>query len=152
MKGGPDILSRRIREKGYRLTRQRKIVLEELASVDTHPRADQIYQMVRKRIPNVSFGTIYRNLRTLEELGLVTEVQYGQRSSRFDANISSHHHFVCRECERIIDVDTDMMVELESSSLARMGYTIEGYRMQLVGLCPVCRKQARKAAKESPAS
>jgi len=141
-----DVLTRRIRERGYRLTRQRQVVLEELASVDTHPRADQIYQMVRRRIPNVSFGTIYRNLKTLEELGLISEIQYGTRSSRFDANVSSHHHFVCRRCEKIIDVDAGPNLDFESSSLAQMGYQVQEYQLQLIGLCPACKKKAAKTA------
>ena len=136
-----DVLTRRIRERGYRLTRQRQVVLEELSSVDTHPRADQIYQMVRRRIPNVSFGTIYRNLKTLEELGLIAEIQYGTRSSRFDANVASHHHFVCRKCEKIIDVDAIPAPDFESSGLRQMGYQVQEYQLQLVGLCPSCKKR-----------
>lgn len=136
-----DVLARRIREKGYRLTRQRQVVLEELASVDTHPRADQIYQMVRRRIPNVSFGTIYRNLKTLEELGLISEIQYGTRSSRFDANVASHHHFVCSKCEKIIDVDTVNMPDFGSTELKQMGFEVQEFQLQLIGLCPSCRKK-----------
>jgi len=144
MKPNLEVLTRRIREKGYRLTRQRQIVLEELAKVDSHPRADQIYQMVRRRIPNISFGTIYRNLKTLQELGLLSELQYGHKSARFDANIGIHQHFVCRECDRIIDVDEDFGVEPDLPALKRMGYLVEDYRLQLIGLCPACRKKAAK--------
>jgi Fe2+ or Zn2+ uptake regulation protein len=144
MKPNLDVLNRRIREKGYRLTRQRQIVLEELAKVDFHPRADQIYQMVRRRIPNISFGTIYRNLKTLQELGLLAELQYGSKSARFDANIGAHQHFVCLQCDKIIDVDEDFGLDMEIPGLKRMGYQVEGYRLQLLGHCPSCRKKTDK--------
>ena len=138
MKTNTSLLERRIRDRGYRMTRQRQVVLEELAKVDTHPRADQIYQMVRRRIPHVSFGTIYRNLKTLEELGLISEIQRGH-TARYDGNASAHHHFVCRKCDRIIDVDGASTPEFDLPSLARMGYQVEKFQLQIFGLCPACR-------------
>lgn len=143
MKPTVETLARRIREKGYRLTRQRQIVLEELAKVDSHPRADQIYQMVRRRIPNISFGTIYRNLKTLQELGLLSELQYGHKSARFDANIGAHQHFMCKSCEKIVDVDEDFGLDVNVPGLKRLGYQIEEYRLQLLGLCPTCKRKEK---------
>jgi len=138
MKANTSLLERRIRDRGYRMTRQRQVVLEELAKVDSHPRADQIYQMVRRRIPHVSFGTIYRNLKTLQELGMISEIQQGH-TARYDGNSSPHHHFICRTCDRIIDVDDAGTADLDIPSLARMGYKVEQYRLQIFGTCPACQ-------------
>jgi Fur family ferric uptake transcriptional regulator len=137
------LLERRIRDRGYRMTRQRQVVLEELGKVDTHPRADQIYQMVRRRIPHVSFGTIYRNLKTLEELGLISEIQRGH-TARYDGNASLHHHFICRKCDRIIDVDEASAPEIDIPALGRMGYQVEKFQLQIVGLCPACKTRTDK--------
>jgi len=144
VKTNASLLEGRIRDRGYRMTRQRQVVLEELAKVDTHPRADQIYQLVRRRIPHVSFGTIYRNLKTLEELGLISEIQRGH-TARYDGNASPHHHFVCRKCDRIIDVDEASTTEFDIPSLSRMGYQVERFQLQIFGLCPACRTKLDKS-------
>lgn len=144
MKSDLELLNRKIREKGYRMTRQRQVVLEELAKVDFHPRADQLFQMVRRRLPTISFGTVYRNLRTLQELGLLSQVRFGSKSARFDANVGRHQHFVCERCEKIVDIDFDLGLDLDVPGLKRQGYQVNAAKIQLLGLCPSCRKRARK--------
>jgi Fe2+ or Zn2+ uptake regulation protein len=138
-----DTLKRKIKSRGYRLTRQRQVVLEELAKVDYHPRADQLYTIVRRRLPTISFATVYRTLRTLEELGLSRVVRFGSKSARFDANVGHHQHFICERCDRIVDIDSDLGIDLEVPALTRQGYEIRASRVQLVGLCPACRKKSR---------
>src|SRR3990172_4249696 len=81
-----ELLSQKIKNSRLRLTRQRRVIYEELAKVDTHPRAEEIYEIVQKRIPHVSFGTVYRNLKALRELGLVAEDKFGHNYSLFNAN------------------------------------------------------------------
>ena len=85
MKAENKALNQKIKQQGYRMTRQREVVLEELTKIRSHPKADEIYQLVRKKLPNISFGTVYRNLKLLKELGLVRELSFGKSFSRFEA-------------------------------------------------------------------
>ncbi len=117
MRTSTRFLNQEVRQHGYRMTRQRGIVLEELSKTKEHPKADEIYQMVRRRLPNISFGTVYRNLRLLQELGFVRELNFGKNFSRFDANASNHQHFTCKECGKVMDVDEALAVSTMESRL-----------------------------------
>lgn len=88
-----------------RMTKQREIILETLRSVSCHPTADEIYDWVRKDIPNISLGTVYRNLETLSDSGIILKVQAAGTQMRFDGDISPHFHFRCRECGRVSDLE-----------------------------------------------
>src|SRR5262245_65856772 len=92
-----------LRRAGLRLTGPRRLVLEVVRSTDAHPTAEAIHQTVRRRLPSVSLGTVYRNLRVLVEEGLVKELPGPH--ARFDGNLREHHHFTCLGCGRIADVD-----------------------------------------------
>ena len=83
---------------GYRVTRQRRIILEELRKMDSHPTAAKVYEIVRHRLPNISLGTVYRNLNVLDDLGLLQKIQYGN-ASHYDGNLQRHYHLKCVQCE-----------------------------------------------------
>jgi len=84
-----------------RLTNQRRIILEELKSVTTHPTADEIYGMVRQKMPRISLGTVYRNLEVLSSLGLVRKLENAAGQKRFDGDVSPHHHIRCEVCGKV---------------------------------------------------
>jgi len=141
MKPDLELLSQKIKNSRLRLTRQRRVIYEELAKVDTHPRAEEIYEIVQKRIPHVSFGTVYRNLKALRELGLVAEDKFGHNYSHFDANTLSHHHFTCLRCNRVFDVDDHRELELGKVQLPGTGFKIHYSRVEFYGTCPHCQKR-----------
>ncbi|MYE90629.1 transcriptional repressor, partial [Candidatus Poribacteria bacterium] len=87
-------LSEGLRQEGYRFTRQRQIILEEVQRQQSHPSAKEVYDAVKLRLPNISLGTIYRGLGVLVELGLIRKVEHGEYA-RFDANLVDHHHLIC---------------------------------------------------------
>ena len=87
-----------------RNTQQRNIIYDIVASRNTHPTADWIYEQAKKQIPNISLGTVYRNLKVLVEEGKILEINDG-KVSRFDANISLHHHFKCENCGSLYDIE-----------------------------------------------
>src|SRR5262245_10321608 len=91
-----------LRNRGLRRTRAREVVLDVVRGTDSHPTAEQVHGLVRRRLPRVSLGTVYRNLRRLVETGLVKELPGPH--ARFDGNATDHHHFTCTECGRIVDV------------------------------------------------
>jgi len=92
-----------LRTRGLRLTGPRRLVLEVVRGTEAHPTAESVHRMVRRRLPRVSLGTVYRNLRLLVAEGLVHELPGPH--ARFDGNLERHHHFTCTGCGRIVDVD-----------------------------------------------
>lgn len=131
-------ISRRLNIKGYRLTKQRLAVLEALQGTRKHPDANWIYEKVRKEIPRVSLGTIYRTLGVLKEAGLLRELEYGSSLSHYDANTESHPHIVCTNCGRIEDL-TLFPGRLEEQASKATDFLITDHRLEFYGLCPGCR-------------
>ena len=122
-----------------RTTKQRRVILEELAKLKTHPTADEVYEAVRRRLPHVSLGTVYRNLDVLSRSGAITRMAPSEAPCRFDANISPHYHVTCTECGRIDDV-WDLPDQVLIKTPARLsGYEVAGHRLEFIGVCPECQ-------------
>jgi len=131
-----------LRTRGLRLTGPRRVVLEVVRGTDSHPTAERVHEMVRRRLPRVSLGTVYRNLRLLVAEGLVNELPGPH--ARFDGNVSDHHHFTCLGCGRIADV-AGTMTEPHSRALclrvaAQSGLSVSHHRIDFYGRCPECRE------------
>nr|MBF0221512.1 transcriptional repressor [Desulfobulbaceae bacterium] len=122
-----------------RMTKQRQVILEELCSVKTHPTADDMYEMVRKRVPNVSLGTVYRNLEILSETGVIQKLDVGGTKKRFDGNVMTHSHLRCKNCGRVEDVDFDPGVDLDSAIEPYTDYQMIKHRLEFIGVCPECQ-------------
>lgn len=122
----------------YRMTKQRDLILKALQSVKNHPSAEEIYLMVKKKIPNISFGTVYRNLRILKEQGLLIELNYGKNFSRFDGRIENHYHFSCVNCGNVLDLDEKVRCELNKKIAAETGLHVLYHRLEFYGLCKKC--------------
>ncbi len=127
-----------------RMTHQRKVILEELKRVRSHPTADEIYEMVRRRLPRISMGTVYRNLDILSEIGLIQKLQPIRSQMRFDGNPKGHYHITCPRCGRVDDAPTelsdDILKDLENTLDKLAKYGISGYNLDFIGLCPSCMK------------
>lgn len=122
-----------------RITRQRQIILDELCSVTSHPTADTLYQMVRKRLPKISLGTVYRNLEIMSECGIIQKLDIGGTQKRFDGAPHVHYHVRCVKCGRVDDLalPPDFNVETEAEKLT--GFKILRHRLEFTGLCPDCQ-------------
>lgn len=124
-----------------RNTQQRKIIYDILLSTDIHPTADWIYDQVRKYIPNISLGTVYRNLKVLKEEGLILEINDGKQS-RFDARTDNHYHFKCDRCGSVYDIDPEMVrFDLKTSILKDSGFTISRFNVEFSGICKNCLRE-----------
>jgi Fur family ferric uptake transcriptional regulator/Fur family peroxide stress response transcriptional regulator len=123
---------------GRRRSRQREVVLEVLRSTDSHPTADWIYEQVRERIPNISLGTVYRNLRVLKDEGEILELDYGATFSRFDARTTQHYHFRCENCGRVFDIDLPEGNGLDGEVAQTTGFTVNRHRLEFYGKCNAC--------------
>jgi len=128
-----------------RKTKQREVILEVLRSTTSHPTADWVYQEVRKEMPNVSLGTIYRNLKTLTEMGEALELSYGSTYSRFDGNPKNHYHFVCEECGNVCDLDLELLNSLDKAAEQAVGGKIFRHRLEFYGICGECLDASKKA-------
>ena len=138
------ILKPRMRAGSQRLTRQKIVILEALRKVTSHPSAREVCRMAQKRIPNISFGTVYRNLRQLEEFGLIQELSYGKASSRYDGTPANHYHISCTACGRVDDIPMNVRRELESEARRASRYDVKEHRIEFYGLCPKCRSGVRR--------
>jgi Fur family ferric uptake transcriptional regulator len=124
-----------------RITRQRQIILDELCSVTSHPTADDLYQMVRRKLPRISLGTVYRNLETMAELGMIQKLEVGGTQKRFDGNAATHYHVRCQRCGRVDDLDLGLIAGVEKEAAAKTRFAILRHRLEFTGLCPECQKK-----------
>jgi Fur family ferric uptake transcriptional regulator len=128
-------------EKKLRMTPQRQIILEELQAVRTHPSADEIYAMVRKRLPRISLGTVYRNLEILSALGKIQRLEAGGALRRFDGNPEAHYHIRCTCCGKMVDAPCEVLDSLEEKLNGVAGFSVFGHSLEFLGLCAECRQQ-----------
>jgi len=140
----PETPTSALRARGLRLTDPRRVVLEVVRGTASHPTAEWVHRMVRRRLPRVSLGTVYRNLRLLVEEGLVQELPGPH--ARFDGNLGRHHHFTCVTCGRILDVEGPLCEPQTRAVSARVesahGLTITHQRIDFFGRCPACEPGA----------
>ncbi len=120
-----------------RMTQQRSIILEELRKVKSHPTADELYGMVRKRLPRISLGTVYRNLDFLAETGEILKLESAGSIKRFDGDTSWHQHVRCTHCGRIGDVMPSQMPPSFDNVQAN-DFLITGARIEYEGTCKCC--------------
>ncbi|WJH37139.1 transcriptional repressor [Paenibacillus sp. CC-CFT747] len=124
---------------GVRMTPQRHAILSYLLETTAHPTADDIYKALSSRFPSMSVATVYNNLKVFIDSGLVKELNYGDASSRFDADMSNHYHALCRKCGRISDFTFPVLTEAENAAAMETGFAIEGHRLEVYGTCASCR-------------
>ena len=124
-----------------RLTTQRQIILEELGKVTSHPTANEVYDMVRKRLPRIGLGTVYRNLELLAESGVILKLEVGGTQKRFDATVMPHYHIRCAKCGKVDDIDIPVQEQLESAAHQASNYQILGHHIGFSGICHSCQAQ-----------
>jgi len=120
------------------MTRQRKVILEELRKVATHPSADEVYEMVRKRLPRISLGTVYRNLEILSKSGEIQKLELGCPLKRFDGIAENHYHIRCPQCDRVVDAPEDVDVAVNHDLKNATKFKIIGHKLEFIGICPDC--------------
>ena len=128
-----------------RMTKQRAVILEVLRNTLTHPTADEIYGMVRLKMPRISLGTIYRNLDLLVGSGEVRCLNQVGSQKRFDGNMSAHHHVRCTFCGKVGDVFLSVSLP-QVDREAVPGFSITGVEEAFVGVCHECMRNMRKTA------
>ena len=133
-----------------RMTSQRKLILEEVKKSKSHPTAYDVYEIVKKRLPSISLGTVYRNLEVLSENGYIDKIELSGAQRRFDGQLENHYHVRCQICGKLEDLEISPVSELEPRVGDISGYDVKGHRVEFVGICPQCR--AKSADNTSPAN
>lgn len=129
-----------------RYSKQREKILEAVKHSEEHPTAEMVYEEVRKALPKVSLGTVYRNLNLLTEEGRVRELILEDNVKRYDGNLSEHYHCICNSCGDIIDIkfDSDEMLQDLSSRIRH--FHIDDHKIEFYGLCTDCEPDKPAAA------
>lgn len=136
-----------MRQKGFgvepgemtRKSKQKETILRIMKNTNSHPTADWVYERVKKVIPNISLGTVYRDLKLLKQEGEIAEVGLGDTLSRFDGNTQNHYHFRCQQCSCIFNVDEPVNEEIDNRVAQKMGFKISHHKLGFYGLCPECQ-------------
>jgi Fe2+ or Zn2+ uptake regulation protein len=143
-----------------RKTRQRALIYAIVASTDAHPTADWIYERARESMPSLSLGTVYRNLQVLARDGKIRAIDAWGKTARYDADLSTHYHFVCTGCGAIRDVPRPARQDARLAGLFTLpGFSVTGHSLEFQGLCASCSRSrkgdesprsAKKKGKEKP--
>ena len=131
----------KLHEKGYKVTQQRLAVFEFINSRDDHPTADQIHKEIKKKYPTMSLATVYQALHLLKEVGLVQELGFNDKSSRYDPNIMPHINIVCLNCGKIYDYEAESVKKMWSKIVAELRFKPVGQRLDIYGYCDECSKE-----------
>ena len=130
--------------KALKMTAQRRVILEELRKERTHPSADELYLRVRRRLPDISMATVYRNLEILTEHGLIRRLGEGGGPRRYDGVTEEHYHVTCDRCGRIGDVPLEAVNGFLNEAQKITDYAIKGYRLEFYGFCPRCKAEVEE--------
>ena len=127
------------REHGLAATHQRRVIYDTVMSLHEHPSPELIYGSVRKKIPSISLATVYKNLRTFLESGMLREVSMHHGSLRVEPNESEHYHLVCTRCRHITDLEPDsVLVRPLSKKRSLRGFQVSRISVDVLGICPSC--------------
>ncbi len=123
-----------------RMTTQRQVILDELKQLKTHPTAGELCQIVRRRLPRISLGTVYRNLDILSRTGVIQKLDVAGLEMRFDGDTSNHYHLRCLGCGKVADVELEPIAGLEATCQKQSDFRVLGHRLEFMGLCPSCQE------------
>ncbi len=133
------------RGNGFRMTRARTAMLDELGRSGSHPTADELHSSLRKRLDGVSLATVYRGLEALARDGRIRAIESPGGPRRFDSVMDEHYHVVCERCGRVGDVGLRVSAPLEAAVVRARGFRVLGHRLCFTGLCPVCVTKEKTA-------
>lgn len=126
--------------KTLKYSRQRESIKACLMERKDHPTADALYTCIREQFPNISLGTVYRNLNLLVDLGEIQRLSCGDGTDHFDYDTTPHYHYVCRQCGSIVDLPMKTANELEEEARKHAGGTVEEHSVFFYGICNECAR------------
>jgi Fur family transcriptional regulator, peroxide stress response regulator len=127
-------------------THQRQVIYETIMALPGHPSPEEIYERTRKKIPSVSLATVYKNIRTFLDSGLLREVSMHHGSLRVESNHKPHHHLICMNCKSIMDWDEAGLEPLRIRTKLPRGFQVKRIAVDILGICEACSaKRPRKS-------
>lgn len=122
-------------------SKQRDAIKKLLMNRTDHPTADTVYTCIREEYPNISLGTVYRNLSLLVDLGEISKISTGGNADRYDANTRRHHHFICTCCENVYDLESSSVDGALAAASQNFPGKIENFYANFYGTCQNCLEQ-----------
>lgn len=126
-------------KKVERLTNQKHIILDYLKNTKSHPTTEEIFETVKEKLPRISLGTVYRNLDIFLKKNLIREIS--GKVKRYDADLSSHHHFICSSCDKVFDLDETKLPQKEITQKVKKIGIIKSYSLFVYGICKKCKNK-----------
>lgn len=128
----------RCRALGLAVTHQRTLIYRELMATGEHPTPEAVYERVKRQMPAISLGTVYKNIKIFLDAGLLREVSLHHGTQRLDANIDPHHHLVCTHCRKIFDLPESEIEPVRLKKKPKSGFKVERFSIELLGTCADC--------------
>ena len=128
-----------------KFSRQRESIKNNLMGRTDHPTAETVYSDIRQEYPNISLGTVYRNLSLLADLGEIQKISTENGPDRFDGNSKPHYHFFCTNCNSVLDLKMKNIDLINVIAAEEFAGLIEGHITRFYGLCPECKKLLDKS-------
>lgn len=136
--------------RGLAVTHQRVLIFEALMQSRQHPSPEEVFERVHKKIPSISLGTVYKNIRTFIDQGLLREVSLHHGSARLEVNLRPHHHLVCERCKTIIDLDEEAVEPVHLRSALPAGFRVGRYAVEVIGVCQACSSDDKNTSRSKP--
>lgn len=139
-------LKRILKEKGYKLTPQRRSILDEIIKNEgSHLTTEEIYDLVKVNCPEIGLATVYRTVQLLEEMGVLYKLDLDDGCSRYELcdedESHQHHHLICQNCGKVIEVEGDLLEELEQGIEKKYNFKIKNHSLKFYGICDNCSLQ-----------
>lgn len=129
-----------IRDLGLKVTRQRQLILDYVRRGPEHFTAQELFEEISEKFPDIGFATVYRFLRKLSEHSFVTEVRMGGMPARYEWSAKNHHdHLTCVKCSSIVEFENEKIEELQTKIAEQHGFILTDHVLELYGICPNCR-------------
>lgn len=137
-----DEVKERFKREGYKLTTQRRAVLDVIIeNHEKHLNPEEIYDSVKMKYPEIGIATVYRTLQLLEKLNIIYRLNFDDGYNRYELNKSSenHHHLICLECGKVTEVKLDLLEKLENEIEGENGFKIVDHNVKFFGYCADCQ-------------
>ena len=154
--GGPmpssyslDDLKKRLQDSSYKLTHQRKVVLEVFVdNPGCHLSAEEVHDILKQKSADIGLATVYRSLELLsaKDIDILQKIEFGDGCSRYELNVTEpnthqHHHLICTKCKKVMEFSEDMLDTLEADIMEKCGFKVTDHQVKFFGLCEECRKK-----------
>lgn len=139
------VFKERLKEKGCKLTLQRRGVLDVLLEhCNEHLSTEEIYAAVKEKYPEIGLATVYRTVQLFEEMGIIDRLNFDDGCSRFELSsgdaVHHHHHLICEKCNKVFEVENDLLEEIESEIESKYNFKVHNHNVMFYGHCKECRK------------